>query len=65
MRIEIYLLDQVKTARRFKIYPNFSGKKNNNKLNVIKEIENKINIYIKLTPEIKTVEIQLPINNID
>ena len=38
---------------------------NNIELNEIKKIEKKINIYIKLTPEMKTVAIQLIISNID
>ena len=47
------------------MYPNFSGKKNNNELKSIKKIVRKIPIYIRLTPDTKTVAIQLLVNNID
>ena len=47
------------------MYPNFSGKKYNNEARVIRKRVKKINTKVRLMPEIKTVAIQLPINNID
>ena len=47
------------------MYANFSGMKNKSRAKQIRKNENKPIIKYKLTPEINTVAIQLPIKSID